>query len=125
MNHLDPRELRIRAGYSALLNHSLTKEHVNPEVWYEEHVIDAIADILTYICMAANFKGDVDIERIFRCVRTHLTAELDNSVAGLAKLKWKKAAKSTKKPKKAHRMKYCTCGNRVQENGVCDSCDTP
>jgi len=114
MNLLDLRELRMRAGYLALLNHSLTKEHEHPEVWHEEHVIDAIADILTYICMAANFKGDVNIERIFRCVRTHLTAELENNVT---------RAQPKREKKKKARRKYCpTCSNKLQKGGVCDSC---
>lgn len=66
---------RMLAGRLALHAHQLAKEGDLPDCWEEGDVIDVITDILHYALRTSRIPN-VDSDRILRCVKTHLTAEL-------------------------------------------------
>lgn len=137
-------EKRVLAGGAAVTNHSLYKEGRVNELWFEEDVIDAITDILHWATRKnSSFRGEFNVDRVFRCAKTHLKAEAAEKIfdkdpepvcqpiiGQKLKVKWgpkrssdaqERVARST--AKKRVRYVYChVCGGVLERNGDCERC---
>lgn len=69
------RNARIKAGWAAVINHQMSKEGKLAFRLFEEDIIDVITDILHFAKHHKQLSGQVNVDRVFRCVKSHLHAE--------------------------------------------------
>ena len=88
----------LQVGWHAMTNHKLVKEGLSGHSWYEEDVIDAITDIMHFALNHRQLGPNVDVQRVLRCVQTHLN--LERAESGCTKQKTGDCAKKCKAKKK-------------------------